>query len=116
PFKGCIEECDEEFRFKGRQWVDFAFEKRNTGFEGLSAVRWRGCDYLLALCEGNRCRAGKKGRRPGGGRIQVLERRGKLWQRVATIELPRSVRFEDYSALAIRGERIAVTSQETSRL
>ena len=96
--------------------MDFPFEERNTGFEGLGAVRWRGQDYLLALCEGNRCRAGKKGRRPGGGRIQVLERRGKLWRPVATIQLPRSVEFEDYSALAIQGERIAVASQRMSRL
>ena len=96
--------------------MDFAFEERNTGFEGLSAVRWRGHDYLLALCEGNRCRAGKKGRRPGGGRIQVLERGGKVWRPVATIKLPRRVEFEDYSALAIQGERIAVTSQQMSRL
>ena len=115
-FKAVIEECDEEFRFKGRHWVDFAFEERNTGFEGLSAVRWRGHDYLLALCEGNRCRAGKKGLRPGGGRIQVLRRSGMVWRPVATIKLPRGVRFRDYSALAIRGERIAVTSQQSSRL
>lgn len=115
-FKAVIEERDEEFRFKGRRWVDFSFEERNTGFEGLSVVRWRGHDYLLALCEGNRCRAGREGRRPGGGRIQVLERRGKAWRSVATIKLPRSVKFEDYSALAIRGERIAVASQQASRL
>ena len=115
-YKAVIEECDERFRFKGRRFVDFAFKERNTGFEGLSAVRWRGHDYLLALCEGNRCRAGRRGRRPGGGRIQVLERKGKLWKPVATIKLPPRVRFDDYSALAIRGERIAVTSQQTSRL
>lgn len=115
-FKAVIEECDGQFRFKERHFVDFAFEERNTGFEGLSAVRWRGRDYLLALCEGNRCRAGAKGRRPGSGRIQVLERSGKLWRPVATIKLPGRVKFEDYSALAIRGDRIAVASQRTSRL
>jgi hypothetical protein len=32
------------------------------------------------------------------------------------VALPRSVKFEDYSALAIRGSRIAVVSQRTSRL
>ena len=46
----------------------------------------------------------------------MLERHGKVWRPVATIRLPRSVRFEDYSALAIRGERIAVASQQASRL
>ena len=58
-----------------------AFEKRNRGFEGLSAVRWRGQDYLLALCEGNRCRAGRAGRKPGGGRIHLLQRSGRCGSR-----------------------------------
>jgi hypothetical protein len=115
-YKALIDECDESGRFKRRQWVDFAFEKRNSGFEGLSAVRWRGQDYLLALCEGNRCRAGRAGRKPGGGRIQVIQRAGTLWKPVARIKLPRSVRFEDYSAVALRGRRIAVISQQSSRL
>lgn len=115
-YKALIDECDEAARFKKRRWVDFPFERRNTGFEGLSAVRVRGQDYLLALCEGNRCRAGRPGRRPGGGRIQVLQRKGTLWQPVARIKLPRSVKFEDYSAVVLRGARIAVLSQVTSRL
>jgi hypothetical protein len=115
-YKALIDECNEDARFKCRRWVDFPFEKRNTGFEGLSAVRWRGRDYLLALCEGNRCRAGRRGRRPGGGRIQVLQRAGKVWRPVASIALPTSVKFEDYSAVSLRGARIAVVSQQTSRL
>ena len=94
----------------------FSFEKRNTGFEGLSAVRWKGRDYLLALCEGNRCRAGRKGKRPGGGRIHVLQRAGTMWKSMTRIALPPSVKFEDYAAVAIRGSRIAVVSQQTSRL
>ena len=92
-FKAVIEECDEDFRPRGRRFVDFAFEKRNTGFEGLASVQWRGEEYLLALCEGNRCRAGEKGRKPGHGRIQVLRRLGKLWRPEATIKLPRRARF-----------------------
>ena len=115
-YKALIDECDESARYKRRRWVDFAFEQRNTGFEGLSAVRWRKQDYLLALCEGNRCRAGRAGRKPGGGRIQVLQRSGTLWRPVARIKLPRAVKFEDYSAVAVRGRRIAVISQQTSRL
>jgi hypothetical protein len=115
-YKALIDECDEHARFKRRRWVDFSFEKRNTGFEGLSAVRWRGQDFLLALCEGNRCRAGRKGRKRGGGRIHVLQATGALWQPIAQIDLPASVTFEDYSAVALRGSRIAVISQQTSRL
>jgi hypothetical protein len=115
-YKAVIEECDERFAQRRRGWVDVSFEKRNTGFEGLSALQWRGRDYLLALCEGNRCRAGRKGRKPGGGRIHVLQKKEGGWQPIAEIKLPRRVMFEDYSALAIRGDRIAVISQTTSRL
>lgn len=112
-YKGIIDECDELAHYKRRRWIDFAFEERNTGFEGLYAVRWRGRDYLLALCEGNRCRAGRK---PGGGRLLVLQRSGSLWKSVARIKLPPTVTFEDYSAVSLRGRRIAVLSQQSSRL
>ena len=115
-YKAAIEECDEAGRFLGRHWVDLAFEKRNTGLEGLSLVRWRGREYLLALCEGNRCRGGRKGQKPGGGRIHVLQKRGPLWRSTACIKLPRRAAFEDYSAVSLRGDRIAVISQQTSRL
>src|SRR5688572_21162684 len=37
-FKGAIEEYDDRWRFRGRRWVDFLFEKRNTGFEGLASL------------------------------------------------------------------------------
>src|SRR5436190_15062066 len=76
-YRGLIDQCDEAGRFKGRHWIDFSFEKRNTGFEGLSVVRRAGRDYLLALCEGNRCRAGRRGKKPGGGRVQVLQQAGR---------------------------------------
>ena len=115
-YKAIIDECDEAGRFKGRRWVDFPFEKPNTGFEGLYAVRRKGSDFLLALCEGNRCRAGAKGRTGGGGRIQVLARKGRMWVPVARIKLPDTVDFQDYSAVSLRGDRIAVISQMTARL
>jgi hypothetical protein len=115
-YKGIIDECDEHGAFKARRWVDFTFKKRNTGFEGLFAIRWERRDYLLALCEGNRCKAGKAGRRGGGGRIQVLARKGSGWASVAVIKLPPTLDFEDYSALSLRGDRIAVISQQDSRL
>jgi hypothetical protein len=115
-YKALIDECDESAQYTRRRWIDLAFEKRNTGFEGLSAVRWRKQDYLLALCEGNRCRAGSKGREPGGGRIHLLQRSRTLWKPVARIKLPPTVKFEDYSAVALRGRRIAVLSQQSARL
>ena len=115
-YKAQIDECDEAGNFKGRRWIDVNFEKRNTGFEGLSAVHFDGENYLLALCEGNKCRGGKKGRQPGGGRIHVLQRVRPAGKPEATLALPRRVMVEDSSAVAIRGTRIAIVSQESSRL
>ncbi len=115
-YKAVIEECNEAGRLLKRSTVDIPFDKRNRGFEGLSVVRWRGREYLLALCEGNRCRGGRKGRTPGGGRIHVLQKHGAHWRSTARISLPRRAAFEDYSAVALRGNRIAVISQQTSRL
>jgi hypothetical protein len=115
-YKAVVEEYDEDWHYRGRRWIDFPFEKRNTGFEGVAALRWRDHDYLLALCEGNACRSGKKGSKPGKGRIHVLRYKNRMWQPVARIALPRRAKFKDYSGLAIRGDRIAVVSQESSRL
>jgi hypothetical protein len=115
-YKAQIDECDESGNYRRRRWIDFGFEKRNRGFEGLAAVRSDGQNYLLALCEGNKCAAGKKGRKPGGGRIHVLQPVGPTWKSITTVALPKSVKFEDYSAIAIHGTRIAVVSQQMSRL
>jgi hypothetical protein len=115
-YKALVDECDQSPEYKRRQWIDVAFEKGNRGFEGLTAVRWREQDYLLALCEGNRCRAGRAGRKPGGGRIHLLQHAGTGWKPVARIKLPRTVKFEDYSAISLRGRRIAVLSQTSSKL
>jgi hypothetical protein len=115
-YKAIIEEFDEQFRYKGRGLVDVSFETRNRGFEGLTAVRSNGGDFLLALCEGNEGRGGVRGRTPGGGRIHVLQKRGAQWQSVAQIRLPSSLDFKDYSALALRGDRLAVVSQKSARM
>jgi hypothetical protein len=115
-YKAIIEECDHQWRFKGRSWVDFTFEKRNTGFEGLAAVHAGGRNYLLALCEGNHCRQSRKKRKEGAGRIHVLEQRAAAWHPVASIKLPPHVNFKDYAGLALRQDRLAVVSQESSRL
>ena len=115
-YKGAIEEYDERWHLKARRWVDYAFEKRNTGFEGLASVDVRGQHFLLALCEGNGCRGGRKSKKGGRGLIHVLQRRGTIWKPVERIKLPRQVKFKDYAGLAVRGNQIAVVSQESSRL
>jgi hypothetical protein len=115
-FKGVVEEFDDDWRFKGRRWVDVPLQKRNTGFEGLASVEWRGQHYLLALCEGNGCHDSHTKPKRGQGRIHVLERRGRTWRPVARIKLPKSVKFKDYAGMALRGDRLAVVSQESSRV
>ena len=53
----------------------------------------------------------------GHGRIKVFQRRsGGRWSHHTTIRLPESAKFSDYSGLDIRGDRLAVTSQESSLL
>lgn len=115
-FKSVIEECDERGRYLRRSWVNFSFESRNNGFEGLCAVRSAGADYLLALCEGNHCAPGRKGRKPGNGRIHVLHKATRSWKSVAVIKLPSVLEFKDYASVDLRGDRIAVVSQKSAKV
>jgi hypothetical protein len=114
-FKAVIEEYDRRWRFKGGRWVDLPFDERNTGFEGLASVEFRGQHYLLALCERNRCGESRRKKTRCRGRIHVLKRRGRVWHPVARIKLPRHVKFKDYAGMALRGDRLVVVSQESSR-
>jgi hypothetical protein len=115
-FKAKVRELDERLGHLSDAWLDFPLDRPNKGLEGLTCVRRAGRAYLLGLCEGNRCRAGDEGRRPGGGRIQVFARGRRQWDRVGTIRLPESVWFEDYSSLAVADGRVAVVSQASSAL
>ena len=73
-------------------------------------------DYLLALCEGNKCKCGKKGRKPGGGRVQLFEKKKKRWRHSRTIALPDSLPFVDYSGMSVDNGRVAIVSQVNSML
>lgn len=115
-FKARIEEYDEKLQRLSSKWADFRFEHANKGFEGLSCVRRGGVDYLLCLCEGNKCQGGAAGARRGGGRIPVFRQGDRAWQHVATIKLPKFLPFEDYAALDVRRGRLAVASQSSSQL
>jgi hypothetical protein len=79
-------------------------------------VRRDNKDYLLALCEGNKCKCGAKGRKPGGGRVQVFEKRRKQWSHSDTIALPTTLPFVDYSGMSIDNGCVAVVSQVNSML
>ena len=115
-YKPDVEEYSEEFRYLEHNWVDFALEGANKGLEGLTYVHRGGQDYVLGLCEGNKCRSGKRGRKPGGGRIQIFQKGGGQWDHKGTIRLPKAVQFEDYASLDVDDRRLAVVSQATSAL
>jgi hypothetical protein len=115
-YNALIVEYDDEFKYLKQRPVDFPFESANKGFEAVAHVRDSDTDYLLALCEGNKCQCGKKGRKPGGGRVQLFEKTRKQWKHVRTIALPASVPFVDYSGMSIDHGRVAIVSQENSML
>jgi hypothetical protein len=109
---------EDELRERESRWLDYSLQGANKGIEGVAVARRDGRTYLLALCEGNDCDAGQIGRAPGNGRIKVFRRRGgdRGWKYVASIDLPRSLPFLDYAGVDLRGDRLAVVSQESSAL
>jgi hypothetical protein len=115
-YRARIEEYDQDLNLLSHRWADFPFKHKNKGLEGLACVYLDERLYLLGLCEGNRCKGGAKGRRPGQGRIQVFERGQDSWAHVQTIKLPETLRGEDYASLDVCGNRIAVVSQASSLL
>ena len=117
-YRAKVHEYDCDFkRSTDEWWLDFDFdENSNKGFEGLSWIKRGGKEYLLALCEGNDCCGGKKGKKPGNGRIQIFEKSKKSWNRVGVLAIPPSVDFEDYTGLGLSRNRVFVTSQESSSL
>lgn len=115
-FMATVEEYDEQFRMVASKPLDFPLDRPNKGLEGLTCVHRDGQAHLLGLCEGNRCKAGSAGRAPGGGRIQIFVDSADRWIRVGTIRLPTTLRFRDYSSLAVAEDRLAVVSQESSAL
>jgi hypothetical protein len=111
-----VDEFDQTFVFIRSFRLEFPLKAGNKGFEGLTAFHDAGDDYLLGLCEGNGCKTGSAGARPGKGRIQVFKRRGQTWRHAGTIRLPETVRFKDYSSLEFRNGTLTVISQASSAL
>ena len=115
-FMARVRAYDEDLRHVSSRWLDFPLDRPNKGLEGLTCLHRDGQTYLLGLCEGNRCKGGAAGRRPGGGRIQLFTVGRRRWQHAGTIKLPGALWFEDYSSLAVAGNRVAVVSQASSAL
>jgi hypothetical protein len=115
-YQASITEYDDDFKYVRERTVDFVFQSDNKGFEAAAHVRRDGRDFLLALCEGNKCKCGSKGRKPGGGRIQLFKKKKTSWAHLRAIELPPSLPFVDYSGMAVDNGRVAVVSQVNSML
>lgn len=115
-YKPKVSTYDAQLRFVEEDCLDFALEGKHKGMEGLARVHRQGQVYLLGLCQGNHCRGGRRGRRPGGGRIQVFKKGKSFWEHCDTIELPAGLQFENYSSLAIRDNRMAVVSSYASAI
>lgn len=111
-----IDEFDESFTFIKSYWLNFPLKAGNKGFEGLSALRYAGSDYLLGLCEGNNCKGGNAGSQPGKGHIQVFKLVAENWEHVGTIRIPKSVQYKDYSSLDFRNGYLTVLSQASSAM
>jgi hypothetical protein len=109
-------EYDHEFKYLKDRPLAFTFQSENKGFEAVAHVRRNDRDYVLALCEGNKCACGAKGRKPGGGRVQVFEKKRKKWRHADTIALPPTLPFVDYSGMSLDRGRVAIVSQENSML
>src|SRR5262249_24399844 len=105
-YKACVVEYNDNFKYRKDRPLDFVFKSDNKGFEAVVHVRRNETDYLFVLCEGNRCKCGAKGREPGGGRVQMFEKRRKLWSHIRAIALPDSVPFVDYSGMSVDKGRV----------
>ena len=115
-FRPQIVEYTAGFDYLETCWVNVPFEKENKGLEGIVYLARDDIDYVLGLCEGNRCRGGKEGRKPGGGCIHVLRKLDGAWQPITAVALPKSLLFEDYASMAMLGDRLAIISQELQQL
>jgi hypothetical protein len=115
-YRAAIVEYDDDFKYLKDRLVDFTFKSGNKGFEAVAYVQLNGNDFLLALCEGNKCKGGNKGREPGGGRVQIFEKKRTCWRHSGTIALPTTLPFEDYSGMSVDNGRVAIVSQVNSLL
>lgn len=112
--KARINQFDTELAYVEGRYIDYNVKGSDKILQGLAAI-WRGNELsVLAICQGNKCKGGKKGSQPGGGRIHVFQPKTGYWSHAATIRLPKELPFGDYVSLEVRGRRLAILSQASS--
>ncbi|MBF0357285.1 MAG: hypothetical protein HQL70_01685 [Magnetococcales bacterium] len=122
-YNGKVVTLDQSYSGAG-EWLDYRLPSSNKGFEGVAVITSPGKKKprLFALCEGNRCRAGEAGKKPGKGRIRVFKPGDGKWIHLGKMSLPEQVKFIDYSDLDIvintKGTEavVAVLSQASRQL
>lgn len=115
-FQGKILRYNEHLTKLDSMKLNYKLDDDRKGFEGLRYIYRNGKGYLLGLCEGNKCCAGEKGKKPGGGRIQIFREGKKKWRHVGQMKLPKAVQFEDYAAFGLLEGKIAVVSQASAKV
>jgi hypothetical protein len=100
--QGRVEEYDDRLRRLSTGWLEYPLPRPNKGIEGLEVVRRDGELHLLGLHE--------------TGGLLVFRKGHHNFQHIETVELPATLDFADYSAVALAGDRLALVSQESSAL
>ena len=106
-YVSAIDEYDSRRQFLQRRTIEGALLRQNKGYEGLAYATFQGREFVLALRE--------RSKEPIP-HVDLLTPAQTTWRVEHTIALPPSAQFTDYSALAVRGRRIAVLSQEDAKL
>eukprot|EP00891_Asterochloris_glomerata_P008263 jgi/Astpho2/8263/fgenesh1_pg.00122_%23_35_t len=115
--------------------MDFDLSHENKGIEGMQYVdAGDSGQFLLALCEGNHCSGGRRGRDRGNGRILLAQLHSNAsstgksdegghhndtdcrWAIQKQLHIPASADFLDYSGMSYRGNTLGIISQEDSAL
>ncbi len=114
-----VVELDADTAYLSEALTDTTFQHVNKGFEGIAALSVSGADYLLALCENNDCKDDDS--TPGEGRVKLLSKVGDVWTTQASLKIPESAAFLNYSDLALRDNgdgtyAAAVVSRKSSAL
>lgn len=117
--RGVVHTFDESGDELIEEPTDVDFADPNKGFEGIASMVDGSSEVLLGLCEGNSCKDDVSD--VGHGRIKVLGHGVDSWATEASIKIPATAKFKDYSDIALLDQgdgtlKVAITSQESKRL